>query len=60
MGLADESKESLYRRETDRAGHVDASRFFFSFLRTRSVGGGEQYQIVYFYFFPCSADHERD
>ena len=41
---------------------MDVSRDFFLFLfflRTSSARG-ERYQTFYFYFFPCSADHERD
>ena len=49
-GLADESKESINGRDTDRdlrsaPRHVDASRdLYFYFLRTSSVrgGGGEE------------------
>ena len=47
--------------------HVDAPRdffffffFFFSERAARGMGGGGRCQIFYFYFFPCSADHERD
>ena len=65
IGLAEESRESLYGRETDRdlriaPRHVDASRdFLFYFLRTSSVWG-VRCQSIFPFFFPCSADHERD
>ena len=32
----------------------------FFFLRTSSARGGGRCQTFLFYFFPCSADHERD
>ena len=44
--------------------HVDAPRdlfiylFIFSPNEQRNAGG--RCQTFYFYFFPCSADHERD
>ena len=45
--------------------HVDAPRdFYFIFLRTssaRGVGRGEGVaRLFLLFFFPCSADHERD
>ena len=76
IGLADESKKSLYGRETDRdlrnadlrsaPRHVDAWRdiyFYFYFRRTSCVrGGGEgvRCQPFFLFYFSCSSDHERD
>ena len=74
IGLADESKESLYGRETDRDLHltptcvaprhihVDASRdFFLLFFSERAAWGeGGGGALPDFFFFPCSADHDRD
>ena len=67
IGPADESKESLCRRETDRdlrsACRCDA--WFYLFFSERAVwggGGGGGYAAILFilFSFPCSADHERD
>ena len=47
--------------------HVDAPRDFFFFFfffffspNEQRAGGGVRCQTFYFYFFSCSADHERD
>ena len=70
IGLADESKESLYGRETDRdlrnadlrstSRHVDGSRDFYFFFE-RAGGGALPY---FFFFFPVQQttsgiDHHR-
>ena len=63
FGLVDESKESLYGRETDRnLRSGDASRFVFSSSERAvwEVGGGVRCQTIFVCLFPCSADHERD
>ena len=66
IGLADESKESLYGRETNRdprnadlrstyRRHVDASRDF-SFFSERAAWGGrgrcQIYLFIYLFIFP--------
>ena len=67
IGLADESKESLYGRETDRdlrsAHGMSMRRVIFILFSPNEQRGGDWWvrcQTFFFAFFSFSVDHERD
>ena len=65
FNLVDESKESLYGRETDRdlrsaCRCVSIFIFIFSERAAWGVGGVCAARLFILFSFPSSADHERD
>ena len=59
IGLADESKESSYKRETDRdLRSAFVCRYVEQRRRARREGRG--LPGFFFSLFPCSADHKRN